>query len=140
MTDISAEHEALPAVQLVRALGEKAWDRAAELVADDLVYDIVLSNEVIHGKAAWLEFNRSYPGEWEMPIDQVIHEGTATVVRLRFISETQYDHAIIFFETEDGLVTRQSDWWPEFYAPPTWRTGKYGPAAPDSEPELADLR
>ncbi len=138
--ELSAEHEALPAVQLVRALGSKAWERAAALVSDDLVYEIVLSKEVIRGKADWLEFNRTYPGDWEMPIDEVVHEGSTKVVRLRFISETQYDHAIIFFETRDGLVIRQSDWWPESYAPPDWRSGQYDAGIAKSGTNRSNLR
>jgi hypothetical protein len=125
MSELSREHESLPAVRLVRAIGKKDWATAESLIPDDFSYEAVLSNEEIVGKAAYMEFNRTFPGDWSMPIDQVVHEGTSTVIRLRFIVGDVVDHAIMFFESENGIVTRQSDWWPEFYDPPAWRAGKY---------------
>lgn len=125
MENVSPEHELLPAVRLVRAIGIKNWDEAARLVAEDFYYETVLSREEIFGKEAYLEFNRTFPGDWTMPIDQVVHEGNTTVIRLRFIAGNAIDHAIMFFESRDGVVTKQSDWWPEFYDPPAWRGDKY---------------
>ncbi|CAN5535687.1 hypothetical protein BH09CHL1_BH09CHL1_10150 [soil metagenome] len=125
MSELSQEHESLPAVRLVRAIGKKDWATAEALIPDDFYYETVLSNEEIIGKAAYMEFNQTFPGDWSMPIDQVVHEGNSTVIRLRFIVGDAVDHAIMFFESENGIVTKQSDWWPEFYAPPAWRAGKY---------------
>jgi hypothetical protein len=125
MERVSSEHEALPAVRLVRAIAIKDWGVAESLLAPEFSYDMVLSREAISGREAYLEFNRTFPGNWTMPIDQVVHEGNVTVIRLRFIVGDAVDHAIMFFESADGLVTRQSDWWPEFYEPPSWRGDRY---------------
>ena len=125
MSELSAEHEALPAVRLVRAIGMKDWGAVERLIAPDFSYEIVLSREEIFGREVYLEFNRTFPGDWTMPIDQVVHEGNTTVIRLRFIVGEAVDHAIMFFESENGLVTKQSDWWPEFYDPPAWRGDRY---------------
>lgn len=125
MNSISEAHEELPAVRLVRAVGAKNWDEVERLVADDFYYEAVLSNEEIVGKAGYMEFNQTFPGDWTMPIDQVVHEGNTTVIRLRFIVDEVVDHAIMFFESENGIVTKQSDWWPEFYDPPAWRAGRH---------------
>jgi hypothetical protein len=125
MSELSQEQESLPAVRLVRAIGRKDWPAAEALIPDDFYYETVLSDEEIFGKAAYMEFNQTFPGDWSMPIDQVVHEGTSTVIRLRFIVGDVVDHAIMFFESENGIVIRQSDWWPEFYDPPAWRAGKY---------------
>jgi hypothetical protein len=125
MTDPAPEQESLPAVKLVRAIGRKDWPTVEALIADDFFYEAVLSDEEIRGKQAYLEFNREFPGDWWMPVDEVVHQGTTTVIRLRFIVGKVVDRAIIFFETDGEVVTRQSDWWPNPYEPPAWRGNRY---------------
>jgi hypothetical protein len=122
---MDARYQELAPVQLIDAFNRRDWEAVGRLVTPDIVYEIVLSREVIRGRGEFVAFNRGYPGDWRITIDQVIAEGEQVVLRLTFQTGEQVAPAIIFFELRDGLIARQSDWWPEYYDPPAWRGERF---------------
>jgi hypothetical protein len=122
---IDARSHELAPVRLIDAFNRRAWEAVGRLVTPDIVYEIVLSREVVRGRDAFVAFNRDYPGDWRITIDQVVADGDQVVLRLSFRVGEQVEPAIIFFELRDGLISRQSDWWPEYYDPPAWRGDRF---------------
>ena len=122
---LDERHRDLAPVRLIDAFNRRDWDTVVQLVAPDIVYEIILSRETVRGRDEFVAFNRDYPGDWWIDIDQVVAEGDRVVIRLSFRVDSQVEPAIIFFELRDGLIARQSDWWPEYYEPPAWRGERY---------------
>ncbi len=47
-------------------LEARDWDAWSALLADDVVYEMPQTRERITGRAAYLAFNQTYPGEWHL--------------------------------------------------------------------------
>lgn len=122
---VDAKHRNLAPVRLMEAMNRREWETVREWLAPDVVFELALSRERIEGRDAYIEFNRGYPGDWMIAIDQVVAEGDTVVLRLTVTIGEQADIAIAFFELRDGLITRETDYWPEYYDPPAWRGERY---------------
>lgn len=117
--------QALAPVRLFEAMNRRDWDAVAQLLAPDVILELALSREVIRGRDAFIAFNREYPGDWHIVIDQVVADGDAVVLRLTVTIGEQTDIAIAFFDLRNGLIARETDYWPELYEPPAWRGDRY---------------
>lgn len=106
------------------------WEAFAATLAEDVVYEMPQTRERVRGRAAYVRFNRSYPGDWHLDVRRVIadgpHAATWVVFRVsgdRFGPEVEEMTGISFFELDDtGLITSITDAWPEPYEPPADRT------------------
>ncbi len=115
MTDTAAV-----ARRFVETLDARAWDEWAALLADDVVYEVPQSRERIRGRAAYLEFNRTFPGEWHLAPKVVIGDAERAVVWFVWTTPDETADGQVFLELgADGLITRVTDFWPEPYDPPT---------------------
>ncbi|MFD1797037.1 nuclear transport factor 2 family protein [Paracoccus aurantiacus] len=83
------------------------------------------SSEVIQGPAAYARVNNAFPGrgDWRFEERALLADG-ARVVTDMLISNAPLEveiHAITFHETRDGLIHRQTEYWPDRYPRPDWR-------------------
>lgn len=122
---VQGDHMNLAPVRLMEAMNRRDWEAVAGLLQPDVVFELALSREFIRGREAYIAFNRGYPGEWHIAIDQVVADGDAVVLRLTVTIGEQADIAIAFFELRDGLIARETDYWPEYHNPPDWRGDRY---------------
>lgn len=102
----------------VASAERRDWDGFAALLADDVVYEMPQSRERIRGKAAYLQFNQEYPGDWHLAVHRVVADGrsAAAWIAARVGDEPQV--ACAWFElSEEGLISRITDFWPEPYEP-----------------------
>ncbi len=86
------------------------------------MYEMPQSRERIRGKSAFLQFNMEYPGDWHLQVRQVVADGrqAAALIDARVGAERQ--DACVWFEISDqGLISRITDYWPEPYDPPSGR-------------------
>ena len=105
------------------------WDAFAATLAEDVVYEMPQTRERIRGRAAYVRFNREYPGDWHLDVLRVIADGphAATWVAFRvsgdrFGPEVEEMIGITFFGLDDtGLITSIIDAWPEPYEAPADR-------------------
>jgi SnoaL-like domain len=118
MTD-RADHAAT-ARGFVELLEGREWDAWAALLDPDVVYEIPQSRERIRGRDAYLEFNRTFPGDWHLEPKVVIADAERAVVWFRWsVGGGEPGDAQVFLEFDGaGLVTRVTDFWPEPYEPP----------------------
>ena len=98
----------------VDSLERRDWAHVAGLLADDIVYEMPQSRERIRGKASFLEFNRTYPGDWHLRIRYVVADGhhAAVLVDARVDGEQQ-DACVWLAMSDDGLINAITDYWPE---------------------------
>ncbi len=114
--------------RFIATLEARDWDAWTSLMTTDVVYDMPQTGERLHGRDAYLEFNRTYPGEWHLDPRRVIADG---------------DHAVVWFAWTAGRRRRGrerrrpgllrlrrarpdhhvTDFWPEPYDPPTRPAG-----------------
>ncbi len=114
MTDHAATARAF-----VTSLDARDWAAWEALLAPHVVYEIPQTRERIRGRAAYLEFNRTFPGDWRIEPGVVIADAERAVVWFRWIEGGETADAQVFLEFDDtGLVTRVTDFWPEPYDPP----------------------
>lgn len=112
--------------QIVKRYWETAeardWAAFAELLAEDVVYELPQTRERITGKAAYLRFNEEYPGDWHVSLRRVVAEGDAATSWIKWESDGEGADAVTFFEFDgEGLIARITDFWPEAYEPPKGR-------------------
>jgi ketosteroid isomerase-like protein len=104
------------------AAEKRDWAAFGGLLAGDVVYDLPQTRERIRGRAAFLQFNEEYPGDWHVTVERAVGEGRHAATWMRFAIAGEEQPALTFFELDgDGLITQITDFWPEPYEPPPGR-------------------
>lgn len=98
------------------------WTAFAGTLAEDVVYTLPQTGERISGRERYVEFNRTYPGDWHARIERVVAEPGQVATWVRVTVGEEETHALSFF-TEDtsGRISTITDFWPEPYEPPAGR-------------------
>ncbi|MFJ9392589.1 nuclear transport factor 2 family protein [Nocardioides sp. NPDC101246] len=99
-------------------LEARDWDAWARLLDEDVVYDMPQTRELVIGRASFLEFNQTYPGEWHLTPKVVIADDARAVVWFDWRMGEESGESQTFLEITDGRITRVTDFWPEAYEPP----------------------
>lgn len=102
-------------LELLEARDRDAW---TALLATDVVYDMPQTRELIKGRASFLEFNQTYPGEWHLTPKVVIADDERAVVWFDWRMGDESGQSQTFLEIDAGQITRVTDFWPEAYDPP----------------------
>lgn len=101
-----------------QAANARDWTCFATLLAPELIYEVPQTRERVRGSAGYLEFFRTWPGNWRADIVQLIADGQRAVTTIDFISDAGRETGISFFEVREGLISRITDYWPSAYDPP----------------------
>jgi ketosteroid isomerase-like protein len=112
--------------ETVRAYVDSAerrdWSRFAGLLDEDVMYELPQTRERIRGRAAFVQFNREYPGDWHLRVRRVVADGAFAAAWLDTRVDGGQQDACVWFEcTGDGRIARVVDYWPEAYEPPPGR-------------------
>lgn len=95
---------------MVRAMWEgmhaRNWDKVRGLLADDLVMDWPQTREVIRGADAFVELNRTYPGQWSIRVEEVVGTATRAAARVTITNGTARFLASGFYTVRDGRIVR----------------------------------
>ncbi|MCX5559419.1 nuclear transport factor 2 family protein [Streptomyces sp. NBC_00038] len=98
------------------------WTAFADMLAEDVVYTLPQTREVIRGRERYVQFNREYPGDWHVRIERVVAEPGQAVTWTLVTVGLEEMHAITFFTADDsGRIASVTDFWPEPYEPPPGR-------------------
>lgn len=108
---------ATAAGELIRRYWEccegRDWDAFGALLADDVVYRLPQTREVVYGRADYVEFNRTFPGDWHVRIDRIVGQPGSAVSWTTFTVDGVAMTGLCFFTITDGLVAEIDDFWPE---------------------------
>jgi hypothetical protein len=102
-------------------LEARDWAGFGELLHPDVTYELPQTRERIRGRDRYVRFNAEYPGDWHLTPQLVLAEGRDASLLFRWRSGDEDLLAIAYFEVDDGLVTKVTDFWPEPYEPPPGR-------------------
>ena len=103
----------------VELMEARDWDAWSALLSPDVVYEIPQTRERIRGRAAYLEFNQTFPGDWHLAPKVVIADADRAVVWFGWTVGEEAADAQVFLEFDaDGRVSRVTDFWPDPYDPP----------------------
>ncbi|MFU8874310.1 nuclear transport factor 2 family protein [Micromonospora sp. SL4-19] len=106
----------------VASAEQRDWRRFGELLADDVVYEMPQTRERIRGKSAFMQFNQEYPGDWHMEVRRIVADGGFAAAWIDARVGDEHQDACVWFDlSEDGLIVRVTDYWPEQYEPPSGR-------------------
>lgn len=98
------------------------WEGFASVLAEDVVYEVPQTRERVSGRAAYLRFNRDYPGDWQVTVRRVVADETGGVAWTEFVVGEESMTGLHFFTVDAaGLICLVDDFWPESYEPPPGR-------------------
>lgn len=106
-----------------QAANARDWAAFADLLAEDIVYELPQTRERVRGHTAYLIFNQTWPGDWEAEVLRVLGEGDQAVSEIAFHVRDAHgvrtETGISFFQFDTaGRICRIVDHWPAPYAPP----------------------
>ncbi len=102
------------------ALGARDWEAFGALLADDVVYRLPQTGEVVRGREAFVRFNREFPGAWELTVLDAFGDERGGVLNGDYgVGAPEYGVTVLRFA--GGRVTEVVDYWPEPYEPPAGR-------------------
>ena len=119
--------------RFLETLNARDWTAFAALLHEDVLYEVPQTRERVRGREAYLDFNQTFPGDWTLQAVRVIADVKRGCAEITFRVADQTMPAIAFFEFQDGLIVRITDYWPDSYEPPA-RASKF---VERLEPELA---
>lgn len=98
---------------------------AAELMTEDVRVYWPLSNELFIGREPFVRVNADYPahGVWVFTIENIVADGAQVVTDVVVTDGVQTARAISFFKFDGQSISELVEYWPEPYAPPSWRRG-----------------
>ncbi|UBU12380.1 GNAT family N-acetyltransferase [Nonomuraea gerenzanensis] len=106
----------------VESAERRDWESFAALLAEDVVYEMPQTRERIRGKAAFVQFNMDYPGDWHLEVRRIVADGRRAAAWLAARVGDERQDACVWFEFSGaGLISRVTDFWPEPYEPPAGR-------------------
>ncbi len=82
------------------------------------------SGETIHGPANFAALNTAYPtnGRWVFEIERLMAEGPLAVADVLVSDSAGTDARVISFATTEGnRIAAHTEYWPDPFAPQTWR-------------------
>jgi ketosteroid isomerase-like protein len=100
------------------AASARDWQAFGELLHPEVVYEVPQTRERVRGREDYVEFNASYPGDWGVEVKSLITSETQGVSRIDFSIAGEVQTGVSFFELQDGMIRKITDFWPEEYEPP----------------------
>lgn len=91
-------------------------------MTEDVIYEIPQSRERIRGRDRYEQFNREYPGNWNLVPKVVIAAENRGVVWFDWhMDSLRQGDGMAFFEFESTRISKITDFWPEEFEPPAGR-------------------
>jgi ketosteroid isomerase-like protein len=130
--DISLEKEIEMNRDNNRQVIEQFWETmktndfraVGELLHDEYVLEWPQSGERIRGRENFVAINEQYPaaGRWRFTVHRLIADDNGVATEVTVTDGAIVGRAITFSEVRDGKIIRQTEYWPDLYEAPAWRT------------------
>ncbi len=116
-----------------KAVVERFWQvmnsndfrAASALLAEAYLLHYPQSGEHFRGRDAFVAVNSDYPahGPWRFELRKLLAEGSEVVSEVMVSDGVVNARALTFSTVADGLILRETQFWPEAYEAPLWRRG-----------------
>lgn len=96
---------------------------AGRWLADDFECRWPQSSEVICGRDNFARINTQYPAEglWQFYLVRLVCEDDTVVSDVKVSDGKVRARVITFHTVKNGLIVRQTEFWPDPFEPPLWR-------------------
>ncbi len=97
--------------------------KASTWLSEDFENYAPQSSELIVGRKNFAEVNTNYPanGPWAFTVNSIVAEGDQVVTDVSVTDGKLKARAITFHTVVNGLITKQTEFWPDEYEAPEWR-------------------
>jgi ketosteroid isomerase-like protein len=102
----------------IQALNARDWAALAPLLEADILYEVPQTRERVRGQDPYIDFNRTFPGNWSLKIERLVVDSTRGVAELTSRVDGEVSTAVVFFEFNEHRIARITDYWPQRYEPP----------------------
>ncbi len=99
------------------------FDMAGTLMSENAVVWMPNTREVFRGRDCYIEFNRNYPGNWNISVEKIlsIENNVITAVKVSSDNGNGSFYATSFFKITNNLIEEITEYWGENGEPPEWR-------------------
>ncbi|MGV2840786.1 nuclear transport factor 2 family protein [Vibrio cyclitrophicus] len=106
------------------AMRTNDFAKASEWLADDFQGHWPQSSELTTGRSNFTAINSEYPanGVWEFELNSIVCEGDTVVTDVSVTNSVLKDRVITFHTVVDGLIQKQTEFWPDPFEAPAWRS------------------
>ncbi|HYD78816.1 MAG TPA: nuclear transport factor 2 family protein [Paucimonas sp.] len=104
--------------QFWKTTADRDWEGLGKVVHEHVLYEVPQTRERVRGRAGFVEFFATYPGEWTLEVESIVNDDKQAVTKIAFNVDGASVTGITFFEFRDRLISRITDYWPESYDPP----------------------
>ncbi|MDI3288503.1 nuclear transport factor 2 family protein [Polyangium sp. 15x6] len=112
----------MDAALVVRSVWEgmeaRNWGAVRRLVADDVVVTWPQTRERIRGGDAFVEVNRTYPGDWHITVEEVLAEGERAAARVTIVLGENVFYASGFYRVRHGRIVEATEMFGDPGEPP----------------------
>ena len=110
--------------QFWAAMQANDWVAAGALLHDDYTLDWPQSGERIRGRQNFTAVNANYPaaGPWRFTIHRIVADEGCVVSDVGVTDGAVSARAVTFSTLRDGKILHQTEFWPDPFDAPTWRT------------------
>ncbi|MEZ8411128.1 nuclear transport factor 2 family protein [Vibrio splendidus] len=106
------------------AMRSNDFAKASEWLAADFEGYWPQSAELTVGRDNFTAINSEYPanGVWEFTLNSIVCEGDTVVTDVSVTESVLNDRVITFHTVVDGLIQKQTEFWPDPFEAPAWRS------------------
>lgn len=105
------------------AMQTNDFKAVGSLLHDDYMLEWPQSGERIRGRANFVAVNENYPahGRWKFSVHHIVAENDQVVSDVEVTDGAIHARVITFSTIRDGKIWRQTEFWPDPFAPADWR-------------------
>lgn len=106
------------------AMNSNDFTRASEWLSPNFSCFWPQSGELIVGRENFIAINTHYPadGDWRFTIHSMMSDEDRVVTDVSITDGIQKDRAITFHTVANGLICKQTEFWPDPMPAPEWRS------------------
>ncbi|MCG9604415.1 nuclear transport factor 2 family protein [Vibrio campbellii] len=106
------------------AMRTNDFAKASEWLAEDFQGYWPQSSELTVGRDNFTAINSEYPANdvWKFTLNSIVCEGDTVVTDVSVTDSVLNDRVITFHTVVDGLIQKQTEFWPDGFAPQEWRS------------------
>ena len=104
-------------------MNQGLFDKMGEFMDEDAIVWLPNTREVFRGRRNYVDFNKRYPGKWEITIDKIYSMDDIVISSVKVISEDRVNsfYCTAFFKIKDDLIKEITEYWGDNGEPPVWR-------------------